>query len=240
MGIQNLLPQLKQLLANRHISYFRGKSVAVDGYAWLHRAAYGCCVDLTTGVENESWIQYCIGYLRMLEAFNITTYLVFDGDELPAKRGTELERAENRRLSLQRALSLSSAGDSAAARAQFVRSVDITPKMAARLIQVLKVQMPAVRVVVAPYEADAQLAHLVRSNIVDAVISEDSDTIPFACNEVIFKLDKQGNCQHLVLGDLFTKPNLGFDLTGFDQDMVILLCITAGCDYLVKLVAVLC
>lgn len=36
----------------------------------------------------------------------------------------------------------------------------------------------------APYEADAQLAFLSRENIVDAVISEDSDLIPYGCKKV--------------------------------------------------------
>ena len=37
---------------------------------------------------------------------------------------------------------------------------------------------------VAPYEADAQLSFLCRENLVDAVIGEDSDTIPYGCKEV--------------------------------------------------------
>ena len=37
---------------------------------------------------------------------------------------------------------------------------------------------------VAPYEADAQLAFLSRSNIAQIVITEDSDLIPFGCEKV--------------------------------------------------------
>jgi 5'-3' exonuclease len=37
---------------------------------------------------------------------------------------------------------------------------------------------------VAPYEADAQLAYLCREGYVDAVIAEDSDTVPYGCKEV--------------------------------------------------------
>ena len=36
----------------------------------------------------------------------------------------------------------------------------------------------------APYEADAQLAYLARTGVVDLVISEDSDTIPYGCQQV--------------------------------------------------------
>lgn len=40
--------------------------------------------------------------------------------------------------------------------------------------------------VVAPYEADAQMAFLAISKQVDAVITEDSDLIAFGCPRVSF------------------------------------------------------
>ena len=38
--------------------------------------------------------------------------------------------------------------------------------------------------IVAPYEADAQLAYLCKENIVDLVITEDSDLLVFGCQRV--------------------------------------------------------
>jgi exonuclease 1 len=38
-----------------------------------------------------------------------------------------------------------------------------------------------IEVVVAPYEADAQLAYLALTGNVDAVITEDSDLLPYGC-----------------------------------------------------------
>lgn len=38
--------------------------------------------------------------------------------------------------------------------------------------------------IVAPYEADAQMTFLSVNKIVDAVITEDSDLIPFGCSRV--------------------------------------------------------
>ena len=38
--------------------------------------------------------------------------------------------------------------------------------------------------VVAPYEADAQLAYLVKEGIADIVITEDSDLLAFGCKQV--------------------------------------------------------
>jgi exonuclease-1 len=41
-----------------------------------------------------------------------------------------------------------------------------------------------VDVLVAPYEADAQLAYLSKINVAQIVITEDSDLIPFGCEKV--------------------------------------------------------
>ena len=43
-------------------------------------------------------------------------------------------------------------------------------------------------ILVAPFEADAQLAYLNRAGIADFVITEDSDLILFGCDKVFNKL----------------------------------------------------
>ena len=45
------------------------------------------------------------------------------------------------------------------------------------------------RCIVAPYEADSQLAFLSRNNIVDAVLTEDSDLFIFEANTGSFQND---------------------------------------------------
>ena len=42
--------------------------------------------------------------------------------------------------------------------------------------------------IVAPYEADAQLAFLMKSGITQLTISEDSDLLLYGCNKVPFAL----------------------------------------------------
>lgn len=54
--------------------------------------------------------------------------------------------------------------------------------MAYNLIKVL--QSEGVEFIVAPYEADAQLAYLALNNLVDAVITEDSDLVVYGCPRV--------------------------------------------------------
>ena len=84
--------------------------------------------------------------------------------------------------------------------------------------------------VIAPYEADAQIADLYNRKVIDFAISEDSDLLVFGCEKVLFKLDKSGHGQFIDLSkmQLNRKPNL----QGFTMEMFQNMCILAGCDYL--------
>lgn len=62
------------------------------------------------------------------------------------------------------------------------RSVNVTHKMALKLIK--KCRSINVDCIVAPYEADSQLAFLNLSGIAHIVIAEDSDLLVFGCKMV--------------------------------------------------------
>lgn len=235
MGIQGLLVAVKPVIQTSHVSQFRGKRVAVDGYCWLHKAVYGCCVELAQGRDtNKAWISYCMQYINMLLHHQIHIVMVFDGDALPAKLATEVERRKGRAENLRKAKDYEARGDHSNARNYYARAVDVTPKMAAELIAFLRQHCPQVECIVAPYEADAQLAYLTQIGYVDIIISEDSDNIPYGSKEVMFKLDRDGSCQYLDVNMLFTEDIDKFDLRNFSMEMMITMCILSGCDYLVS------
>lgn len=48
--------------------------------------------------------------------------------------------------------------------------------------------MRGVDCIVAPYEADAQLAYLTKSGLAQAVITEDSDLLAFGCKKVLYTI----------------------------------------------------
>lgn len=108
------------------------------------------------------------------------------------------------------------------------RCVDITHEMALQLIQTCRAMN--VDCVVAPYEADAQLAYLNKIGLADYVITEDSDLTLFGCRKILFKLDLNGNC---VLVDA-DKLHLAMDcrVDKFTMDKFRLMCILSGCDYI--------
>jgi exonuclease 1 len=184
MGVSGLLPLLKPIIKSSHIRQFHHRRVAVDTYSWIHKALYGALDELIANPDTTKWIHYCLRYLDLLLSHDIEVYLVFDGANLPAKAKTEQSRASSRSKNLELGLQHLEKGEAANGRAFLAKSVDVTPRMAAQLIRVCRTCRPMVKCVVAPYEADAQLAFLSRNNIVDAIVTEDSDCIPYLCKEV--------------------------------------------------------
>lgn len=88
----------------------------------------------------------------------------------------------DREINRRKANELMQMGQHAEARNLIKRSIDITHEMALKLIK--ECHKMNIDCIVAPYEADAQLAYLNINRIVDVVITEDSDLILFGCKKV--------------------------------------------------------
>jgi exonuclease-1 len=85
--------------------------------------------------------------------------------------------------------------------------------------------------VVAPYEADAQLAYLERVGIVDGIITEDSDLLVFGCKNVYFKLnDTEGIVTAISRSDFGKVTECS--LNGWTDAQFRAMAILSGCDYL--------
>ena len=109
----------------------------------------------------------------------------------------------------------------------YARAVDITPDLYVPLIK--RLLSRNIRYIVAPYEADAELAYLSRNHLIDFVITEDSDLLPLGCERVVFKLDMEGIGDEVCREDIFCSDSLFADFT---EPMFLSICILAGCDYL--------
>ena len=95
--------------------------------------------------------------------------------------------------------------------------------------------------VVAPYEADAQMAYMVKSGQAAFAISEDSDLIAYGCPKILMKLDFYGLAQVWDVEE-FTKMTVDVakdkNLTSLKQlqslssEQFRYACVMAGCEYL--------
>lgn len=234
MGIEGLLAAVNPLVEDVHIAELQNKRIAIDGYCWLYKAAYGCCVKIGQGRDDKAWIQYCVRIIQMLLNHDIHVVMVFDGNSLPAKESTEVQRRQMKLKMLEKAKAYEREQNHTEARNCYASAVEITPAMAGELIFYLKQHHPQVECIVAPYEADAQLAYLTQINYVDIILSDDSDHIPYGGSRMLFKFNPTtGRGQLVTMNDLFTKANAKFDLRKFDLEMVQNMCIISGCDYVV-------
>ncbi|CAE7210670.1 hypothetical protein CFE70_009331 [Pyrenophora teres f. teres 0-1] len=228
MGISGLLPLLKSVQKPCNLKKYAGQTIGVDTYGWLHRGTAACAIDLALDKPTTKYVDFVMNRVRMLIHFGITPYLVFDGDNLPSKAGTEKDRRERRKEGKRLGLELLKVGKAAQAQQELQKSVDVTPEMARMVIEELKHHN--IQYVVAPYEADSQLAYLERKGIINGVLSEDSDLLVFGVKCLITKLDKYGDCIEVNRNHFTACREVSF--VGWSDADFRRMCILSGCDYL--------
>lgn len=89
---------------------------------------------------------------------------------------------------------------------------------------------PSLSFIVAPYEADSQLAYLSRTGLADVIITEDSDLLVFGAKRMFYKMDRDFAGDEVALADIGKATELNFK--GWSHDKFIQFCIVCGCDYL--------
>ncbi|KAI0475451.1 hypothetical protein GGR56DRAFT_666449 [Xylariaceae sp. FL0804] len=228
MGIQGLLPLLKSIHRPIELKKHDGKTLGVDAYGWLHRGATSCAIELAKGEPTRKYVDSVMNRVRMAKHHGVKLYLVFDGDFLPSKAGTEASRLKRREEARKAGLELLKAGKPSQAHLELQKAIDVTPEMAWHLIQELKKH--DISYVVAPYEADAQLIYLEREGIIDGIISEDSDLLVFGAKRLLTKLDQHGQCVEINRRDFCACREVS--LTGWTDAQFRQMAILSGCDYL--------
>jgi exonuclease 1 len=53
MGIQGLLPILRPVIEDVHVREFKGKTLGIDTFAWLHKAAFTCAYELGMNIKTD-------------------------------------------------------------------------------------------------------------------------------------------------------------------------------------------
>ncbi|CAG2109433.1 unnamed protein product [Medioppia subpectinata] len=106
--------------------------------------------------------------------------------------------------------------------------VEVTPHMIKCLMNGLRED--GVDFVVAPYEADPQMAYMVNNGFADFAITEDSDLLVYNCRLCLFKLDSNGSGRLMDASLITGCLGSGFDFSKFRH-----MSILSGCDYLPNL-----
>lgn len=203
MGIQGLLPFLKPLSRKCGIEEFHGKTIGVDAMCWMHKGAFACSEELLLGKDTDKFVAFFLRMCELLRYYQIKPIIVFDGAKLPAKAIEDQNRQESRQKARDEALDLHARrsrgeqiDDRALAKATG-GAIRVTTAMISRMMVVLREL--GIEFLVAPYEADAQLAYMCQSGWLDAVISEDSDLLAYGCPNTLLKMDKFGQLEQFAL-----------------------------------------
>jgi len=240
MGIIGLLDFVRPACEpDVHVGRFRGQYLAVDASGWLHRGAHSCSSDLAQDKHTERYLGFSLRMIALCREHGVELLFVFDGAPAVMKARTNALRAEQREAALAQGHQLLAEGHRTEASAAFGRAVRVTAAMRRRLIAALRKQRVAF--VVAPYEADAQLAFLVRAGHCAAAISEDSDLLVYGCPCVLFKLDASGHGRLALFDNLRLAERDGVPLfdgawpgewQAWAETLLVDLAILAGCDYM--------
>jgi 5'-3' exonuclease len=235
MGIAGLLSGINDVAVDAHISDYAGLTAGVDVFGWLHR---GISTHFELVAENdrpaaERPVAYVLEMCELLERHNVTPFLIFDGGHLPAKAATDAARRAERAKSLERARALLAVDPTDAAGAALLRKSAsvVTDDMVHLLQRALRDR--GTRFLVAPFEADAQLAYLARGGLVDVVVSEDSDMLCFGTPLLFTKMEKGGGGKQLRLRALGAAAELCF--LNWSHAAFVECCVLSGCDYLPSL-----
>eukprot|EP00755_Sulcionema_specki_P010522 Sspe_Gene.46702::Locus_23413_Transcript_1_1_Confidence_1.000_Length_2314::g.46702::m.46702/K10746/EXO1; exonuclease 1 len=231
MGIAGLLPALRSIEERCHVSRFSGKRIGIDAYCWLHRMCRPCAKEIVTGQPTTAYLGLVMQRIRMLRQAGVVPVMVFDGADMPLKAETNLKRRSKREAAVRQAQALEAEGRLLEARTDFMTGLEVSPQLAHSVMKVL--QSHCVECIVAPYEADAQLAYLCHIGYIDMVMTEDSDLIAYLTPAVLFKVDHSGNGVLVRSSRLTEVKDLSFTL--FNPDMILTNFIMAGCDYLPSL-----
>ena len=218
MGIKDLLQAISAVVEVANISEFAGQRIAIDASGWLHKGLYGAAEDYVDSnfFDNQLYVDFILSRVRHFLMMGVEPVVVFDGRRSILKSGTNEKRGETRRTFMEQGRRLldnmdkvSDAACKAKFRAEainnFQRGLSVTAQMEKYTLSALRKM--GVKVVVSPYEADAQLAYLCHTGYCQAVLTEDSDILVYSaiCGtpfKVLYKFDKSGIVQAVSLDSL--------------------------------------
>lgn len=213
MGIDGFHQYTKHYLERRHIQQYERQRIGIDASGWLHRGGVHYAWDIHTNKEpwksipgaQAPWVEFPIRMLNMVLSHDIEPVFVFDGCQSPAKAPTRAIRSEKKQRAREKAFEFQSQGRHQDAARMMQQAFDVTHDMAKDLIEELRKR--DIEFIVAPYEADAQLAYLARLPVeqggVHAVMTEDSDLVAYGCPVVLFKSSLDGYVEELRSAVLF-------------------------------------
>lgn len=253
----------KERLENNSVTFNVGNDLpATNNVENNHRK-------LPPAIHQQQQVEYiskCINFLLQRITYltsecNVQILLVLDGSTPPIKQTEVSDRRDKRRKAVEERDSEFSPQKLQQQNGKEVEAIatekqafyrisaskragsGIDPKLRSMLHSRLlnELRSHSLPFLIAPYEADGQLAYLSNSRMVDAIITEDSDLICLGVERIIYKLggwngaNETNRSTRVLMGTLLCRKDLGsargIDLMDFSDVMVVVMFVSAGCDY---------
>ena len=204
---------------------------------WLYRGQFSQAYAVQVGKEGLGFMGYPLKMLRLLLDYGIKPICVFDGRPHEGKMATEKQRAIDKAKNKELAEQAAKKGNEQDAKKYSTRCLVVKQNQVDLFMEILN--LLKIEHLTAPYEADAQMAFMVREKMADFAITEDSDLIAFGCPRVVLKMNWNGFGQLFDI-ESFRKNDAGgkaWDpalrtLQKVEHDEFVNLCVMGGCEYL--------
>tara|TARA_B110000977_G_scaffold201369_1_gene295621 strand:+ start:3767 stop:4756 length:990 start_codon:yes stop_codon:yes gene_type:complete len=232
MGIHSLtkLISLKSPNSIEHVDLFsfKGKRVAIDTSIFIYKSLINVRYkgDYLRNKNGDimSHIYGLFNKIVTLKSYGITPVFIFDGKPPEEKQFVLAQRNKKARESREKMKTAENKED----RDKYEKSSIRITRQHITDLEVLFSKM-GVSYIHAPGEAEAYAAELCRINYVDAVMSEDMDTLVYECPVLIRAcIDKSNKKKDVVTKFTFDKIKEDMEM---DIHKFIDLCILCGCDY---------
>lgn len=219
MGVKDLFKLTNmEALDNKYLDLLQNgiRVIGVDMYVLLHKFAID--VDIAATLVNnpdiylKEYYQRIRIFLESLMKMGFELYLVYDGNKMKYKI-TEEERQKRR--------------DQAKLSNSYIEAVEIVPQQMYNFQHYLSSMRldREIRYIVAPFEADAQLAYLYKQKLIDCVLTNDSDLIIYGVEHIMFLRPKEDSYYEYQPSDELTYVN------NMEKIYLPMIAFLIGCDY---------
>ena len=219
MGVKDLFKLTNmEALDNKYLDLLQNgiRVIGVDMYVLLHKFAID--VDIAATLVNnpdiylKEYYQRIRIFLESLMKMGFELYLVYDGNKMKYKI-TEEERQKRR--------------DQAKLSNSYIEAVEIVPQQMYNFQHYLSSMRldREIKYIVAPFEADAQLAYLYKQKLIDCVLTNDSDLIIYGVEHIMFLRPKEDSYYEYQPSDEIRYVN------NMEKIHLPMIAFLIGCDY---------
>lgn len=194
MGINKLSSFIKDCKVETKIYKSGIKVLGIDTSLYMHKFCH-----IHTEPNCENVVNYFLNQNKKFLKWNIKPYYIFDNSSHSLKKDTIEKRKENNKIVVCKEFYIS-------------------------LIEAFKNNKIDYEISPVNIEAEQYASFLMKENKINALLTDDLDSLTFGCEYVITKLNSNGDCLEIRLTDVLKNLDI-------NQEKFVCMCIMCGTDF---------